>query len=82
MLEGLRGATSLDQLRTPSSARKRLNWSPTFQCPSLFVRSSVSDNNSNNNRVSRAAPQQPVLLPLYAESKSQSKMILFRLEEV
>ena len=28
------------------------------------------------------APVQPVLLPLYAESKSQSKMILFRLEEV
>ena len=41
MLEGLRGAISLDQLRTPGSARKRLNWSPMFQCPSLFVRSSV-----------------------------------------
>ena len=41
---------------------------------------------SNNCSGSAAgAPESgaaPVLLPLYAESKSQSKMILFRLEEV
>ena len=37
-LEGLRGATCLDQQRTPRSTRKRQNWSPTFQCPSLSLR--------------------------------------------
>ena len=28
-------------LKDNSSARKRGNWTPTFQCPSLFVGSSV-----------------------------------------
>ena len=42
-LEGPRGPTLINQHRTPRSTRKRWNWSPTFQCPSLFVRSSVVD---------------------------------------
>ena len=40
-LEGRRGSTLINQHRTPISTRKRWNWSPTFRCPSLFVRSSV-----------------------------------------
>ena len=40
-LKGPRGPTCINQHRTPRSTRKRWNWSPTFQCPSLFVRGSV-----------------------------------------
>ena len=40
-LEGPRGPTWINQHRTPRSTRKRWIWSPTFRCPSLFVRSSV-----------------------------------------
>ena len=40
-LKGPRGPTCINQHRTPRSTRKRWNWSPTFRCPSLFVRSSV-----------------------------------------